>query len=95
MLAENIKLESNDNDIMENLSHKRVLIIGLGKTGLSCARYLSEHGIEVAVTDSREHPPALDELQETYPDVAIFIGGFSSEAFARATCLIVSHLKSE
>ena len=90
MLAENIKLESNDNDIMENLSHKRVLIVGLGKTGLSCARYLSEHGIEVAVTDSREHPPALDELQETYPDVAIFVGGFSSEAFARATCLIVS-----
>ena len=32
----------------------RVLIVGLGKTGLSCARYLSAQGIEVAVTDSRE-----------------------------------------
>jgi len=85
MLAENLQLEN-----MENLSHKRVLIVGLGKTGFSCARYLSEHGIEVAITDSRKHPPALDELQESYPDVAIFVGGFNSAAFKRATCLIVS-----
>ena len=90
MLAENLLIESNDLENMDNLSHKRVLIVGLGKTGLSCARYLCEHGIEVAITDSRDHPPALDELQNTYPDIAIFVGGFSSEAFERATCLIVS-----
>ncbi|WP_456448584.1 FAD-dependent oxidoreductase, partial [Thiolapillus sp.] len=35
----------------------RVLIVGLGKTGLSCARYLSARGLQVAVTDSREQPP--------------------------------------
>lgn len=87
MLAENLHIIGSD---IENLSHKRVLIVGLGQTGLSCARYLSEHGVEVAVTDSREHPPALDELQDLYPDIAIFVGGFSSEAFERATCLIVS-----
>ena len=90
MLAENLQIESNDLENMDNLSHKRVLVVGLGKTGLSCARYLSEQGVEVAITDSREHPPALDELQATYPDIAIFVGGFNSEAFKRATCLIVS-----
>ncbi len=90
MLAENLQLVGNETDYMDTLSHKRVLIVGLGKTGLSCARYLSEHRIEVAVTDSREHPPALDELQEFYPDIAVFVGGFNSEAFKRATCLIVS-----
>ena len=90
MLAENLQIESSDIKNMDNLSHKRVLIVGLGKTGLSCARYLSDHGIEVAITDSREHPPALDELQARYPDMAIFVGGFSSEAFKRATCLIIS-----
>ena len=87
MLAENLNIMGSD---IENLSHKRVLIIGLGQTGFSCARYLSEHGIEVAITDSRDHPPALDDLQERYPDIAIFVGGFNSEAFKRATCLIVS-----
>ena len=90
MLAEKLQLESNDIENMDTLSHKRVLIVGLGQTGLSCARYLSEHGVEVAVTDSRDHPPALDELQNEYPDIAIFVGGFSTEAFERATCLIVS-----
>ncbi len=90
MLAEKLQIERNDTDNMDSLSHKRVLVVGLGKTGLSCARYLSEQGIEVAITDSRDHPPALDELQETYPDIAIFVGGFNSEAFKRATCLIVS-----
>ena len=90
MLAEKLQLVSNDIENMDTLSHKRVLIVGLGKTGLSCARYLSEHGIEVAITDSRVHPPALDELQDAYPDIAIFVGGFSAEAFERATCLIVS-----
>lgn len=73
-----------------NLSHKRVLVVGLGKTGFSCARFLSDHGLEVAVTDSREHPPALDDLQLAYPDIAVFVGGFNPEAFKRATCLIVS-----
>ena len=58
MLAEKLQIESNDIENMDNLSHKRVLVVGLGKTGFSCARYLSERGIEVAVTDSREHPPA-------------------------------------
>ena len=80
MLAENLQIAGNEIDKMESLSHKRVLVVGLGKTGFSCARYLSMHGIEVAVTDSREHPPALDELQEAYPDIAVFVGGFNSDA---------------
>ncbi len=75
---------------MDNLEDKRVLIVGLGKTGLSCARYLCARGVEVAVTDSRAHPPALDELQAAYPDIAVFVGGFEPEAFSRADCLIVS-----
>lgn len=90
MLAEDLQTYGNEIKNMDNLSHKRVLVVGLGKTGLSCARYLSERGIEVAITDSRDHPPALDELQDMYPDIAVFVGGFDPEAFKRASCLIVS-----
>lgn len=90
MLAEKLQFGSDDLNTMKGWSHKRVLIVGLGKTGLSCARYLSEKGIEVAITDSREYPPALNELQAHFPDVAIFVGGFNADAFERATCLIVS-----
>ena len=39
------------------------LIIGLGQTGLSCARFLVEQGHIVAVMDTRDNPPALATLQ--------------------------------
>ena len=68
----------------------RVLIVGLGMTGLSCARYLSSHGIEVAVTDSREQPPGLETLRTELPDVAVFTGSFDEQVFASADELIVS-----
>ncbi len=68
----------------------RILVVGLGLTGLSCARFLVKQGYEVAITDSRETPPALDELQNDLPDVAVFLGGFDESAFQHAECLVVS-----
>ena len=35
------------------------VIVGLGATGLSCVRFLKSHGMQVAVTDTRENPPHL------------------------------------
>ena len=68
----------------------KTLIVGLGKTGLSCARYLAAQGTALAVTDSREHPPGLEQLQALYPDLAIFVGGFLPEVFQAANHLVVS-----
>lgn len=68
----------------------RTLIVGLGKTGLSCARFLAARGVEIAVTDSREHPPGLKELRNEMPDTAVFVGGFSEVALQRADQLLVS-----
>jgi UDP-N-acetylmuramoylalanine--D-glutamate ligase len=68
----------------------KTLIVGLGKTGLSCARYLSRQGVSLAVTDSREHPPGLETLQQLYPDLALFLGGFQAEVFQAVDQLVVS-----
>lgn len=82
---------TNGTEIIKMVTGKhRVLIVGLGKTGLSCARYLARLGIEVAITDSREHPPELDNLQAEMRDIAVFTGGFDEQAFASADELIVS-----
>jgi UDP-N-acetylmuramoylalanine--D-glutamate ligase len=70
--------------------HPRTLIVGLGKTGLSCARFLSGRGVKVAVTDSRERPPGLRELHEMLPDAAVFVGGFSEEALKCADQVVLS-----
>lgn len=69
---------------------KKVLVVGLGKTGLSCARYLSAAGEQVAVTDDRPTPPGLAAVQDELPDVALFLGRFEPEAFAHAEQIVVS-----
>lgn len=68
----------------------RTLIVGLGETGLSVARFLTARGVPIAVTDSRAQPPALARLREELPDVALFLGAFDQGAFDAAEQLIVS-----
>jgi UDP-N-acetylmuramoylalanine--D-glutamate ligase len=68
----------------------RVLVVGLGKTGMSCARFLARSGAAVAVTDSRVEPPGLDAIRRELPDVALFLGGFDRSAFAAAELVVVS-----
>jgi len=70
---------------------QRVLIVGLGMTGLSCARYLRGLGVlQLLIADSREHPPGLDELRRQLPDVEPLLGGFDRTLFASADMLVVS-----
>lgn len=69
---------------------QRVIVVGLGKTGLSCVRFLIERGVDVAVTDSRDNPAELEKLKNLYPDVAVFVGGLNEPAINSADVLIVS-----
>ncbi len=69
---------------------QRALVVGLGRTGLSCARHLAARGLQVAVTDSREQPPGLEALREELPDVGLFLGGFDETLFANADLLVLS-----
>jgi UDP-N-acetylmuramoylalanine--D-glutamate ligase len=78
------------NSSSESRAVPKTLIVGLGKTGLSCARFLRSQGVPVAVVDSRPTPPGLEKAQREMPDLAVFAGGFDPEAFAAAERLIVS-----
>ncbi len=68
----------------------RVLVVGLGKTGFSVARFLQKHDIKYAVVDSRDKPPLSEALLQAYPDTPVFTGGFDKAAFEVASHLIVS-----
>lgn len=71
-------------------SDNRTLVVGLGKTGLSCVRYLVAQGREVAVADSREAPPCLNDLRAEWPDMPFYPGSFDPEHFAGFSELVVS-----
>ena len=79
-----------NNEIKQLMEAPMTLIVGLGSTGLSCVRFLAGKDIRLAVIDSRDHPPGLQQLRDEYPDVALFTGAFDADVFAVAERLIVS-----
>ncbi len=51
------------------------LVVGLGATGLSIARYLQRSEIKATFFDTRDEPPGLEELDEICPDSKVLLGG--------------------
>ena len=72
------------------LSGKKVLVLGLGDTGLSCARWLEARGAQVSVADSREAPPQAARLAELLPQVTLHAGGFDDALLQASELLVVS-----
>lgn len=68
----------------------KTTIIGLGKTGLSCARYLAQHGDELTICDTREQPPGLAELDNSGLKVQRHFGALDSALLAQADRIIIS-----
>ncbi|MFK0572872.1 UDP-N-acetylmuramoyl-L-alanine--D-glutamate ligase [Endozoicomonas sp.] len=66
------------------------VIIGLGKTGLSCARYLYSQGLPFKIIDTRENPPGEEECRQKFPDVPLHTGGFNESWLMAADELVVS-----
>ena len=51
------------------------LVLGLGATGLSIARYLQRNDGDATFYDSRDEPPGIDQLQDIFPDAKVILGG--------------------
>src|SRR5699024_9882146 len=75
---------------MQSHAVATTVIVGLGKTGLSCARFLVNRGLSVAVVDSRAAPPGLAALQAQIPEVPIQLGSFETALMQKAEQLVVS-----
>lgn len=67
-----------------------ILIIGIGLSGLSCARFLVKHGYTVAMMDTREQPPALSVLQTELPEVLVSTGGLDESIMLQADMIVLS-----
>jgi UDP-N-acetylmuramoylalanine--D-glutamate ligase len=74
----------------ETSKYFNTVIVGLGKTGYSTARFLNKQNIRFAVTDSRKKPPMLDVMQKTFPDVPLYLGGIDNNLLLNANELLVS-----
>lgn len=72
------------------MSEALTVIVGLGATGLSCVRYLTQQEVTIAVNDTRECPPQLDVVQRDYPDIECVLGELSESLLTRATQIVLS-----
>jgi UDP-N-acetylmuramoylalanine--D-glutamate ligase len=57
-----------------SVAGRRLLVVGLGETGLAMARWAVMKGATVTVADSRQDPPGLDALRAACPDVRVATG---------------------
>jgi len=72
-------------------THPRYAVIaGLGRTGLSCARYLHAEGWRIAVTDTRPRPPELAALHALAGDIVVRSGALDAGLLEGATLVVAS-----
>ncbi len=75
---------------MVKLKDKKVLVLGLGETGLSALHWLERQGAILSVADSRENPPSVDDVIRRMPQVSIHTGAFKPEVFLQADLIVIS-----
>jgi UDP-N-acetylmuramoylalanine--D-glutamate ligase len=73
-----------------NLAGRKVLVLGLGDTGLSMARWVARKGADLRVADTRAAPPRMDELRRALPGVRVDCGPFRWDGFSGADLIAIS-----
>ncbi len=73
--------------IMADYQGKKVVIIGLGMTGLSCVDFFMARGVTPRVMDTRVAPPGLDKLPES---VECHVGGLNDTWLLAADLIVAS-----
>lgn len=72
------------------LKGKRVLVVGLGESGLAMAKWLHRQGAVVRVADSRSNPPNVEALRHVAPGAELLAGPFAGRPFAEADLVALS-----
>jgi len=66
------------------------VIVGMGKTGLSFARFLRRHGETFAITDTRREPPGMAALRAEMPGVPAHFGADCEQLLRGARRVLLS-----
>lgn len=72
------------------LKDKRVLVLGLGETGLSALRWLHRQGARLSVADTRDNPPGTDTIKAEFPEVKLYTGAFEASTFVNIDLIVAS-----
>lgn len=70
--------------------HLYTIVAGLGKTGLSIARYLRRKNRPFMAYDTREHPADLEAFLTEFPDVDVYLKDVPDDVFLMLSEIISS-----
>ncbi|MDH5551834.1 MAG: Mur ligase family protein, partial [Nitrosomonas sp.] len=73
-----------------NLRGKKVLVLGMGETGLSMTKWLLRLGADVRVADSRTNPPHLASLVHLVAAEEAYLGAFNVEIIEDISLIALS-----
>lgn len=76
--------------VTTQLANKRIVILGIGITGLSCARFLYKHQLSFVVNDSRATPISPGDFKHQCGENKLVLGHWDFELIRQAQVLIVS-----
>ena len=72
------------------MNHSLYLVAGLGKTGLSIARYLHRKNKSFIVFDTRKEAPGLAEFKAEFPHVPVYLQSLPEDQLSQLTDIITS-----
>ena len=73
-----------------DIKGKKILVLGLGDTGLSLVRWLLRQGAQVRAADSRAAPPHAAQIRAQWPQVEIMLGAFNAACFQAIDLIAIS-----
>ncbi|WP_300085779.1 UDP-N-acetylmuramoyl-L-alanine--D-glutamate ligase [uncultured Nitrosomonas sp.] len=73
-----------------NYADKKILVLGMGKTGVSMVKWLSRIGAQLTVADTRTNPPDLELINRIVPSEALFCGPLKAELFQGIDVIAIS-----
>jgi UDP-N-acetylmuramoylalanine--D-glutamate ligase len=71
-------------------TNKLTVVVGIGATGLSVARFLARRGERFVMVDTRVDPPGLGQLAKEFPEVPVELGGLNGNTLLAASTIVVS-----
>ncbi len=73
------------------LAAKKILIVGLGRTGLAAARFLHQQGARIMATDTADETTLGDTVEQLrHMGVDVELGAHSSRVFQESDLIVVS-----
>jgi UDP-N-acetylmuramoylalanine--D-glutamate ligase len=76
---------------LSQLKDKKIMVVGLGKTGVSMAKFLIEHEAQVTVTDHKSKPELSAQMEQLEGlNIKFDLGGHSPKSFLQQDLVILS-----